>query len=82
MREGIPSIKDLEKYLRLPFIHRRKSKAIYLELIDKFKKRLVVWKASCLSLARHTTLTKTVLNSTPIYQISSLLLVVVTQELD
>lgn len=66
MRVRIPHTKYLRKYLGVPLTHQRKRKATFLELIDRFNKRLVDLEASCLSLVGGITLTKTMLVITSI----------------
>lgn len=58
---GIPLINDFGKYLGVPLIHHKKSRATYKELMDIFNKQLAGWKALCLPMARRITLAKSVL---------------------
>ncbi|KAL4283374.1 hypothetical protein GQ457_16G024540 [Hibiscus cannabinus] len=62
---------DLGKYLGVPLIHRRVTKATYAYLLEQIDKRLNGWAASYLSLAGRVTLAKSVLQAVPIYSMQS-----------
>ncbi|CAL9006204.1 unnamed protein product, partial [Prunus brigantina] len=48
---GSPLTNDLGKYLGMPLLHSRVTKATYESLVDKVKHRLASWKGKFLSLA-------------------------------
>ena len=58
---------DLGKYLRVPLLHQRMTKETFGHLFTRVTQRLNTWKASSLSLAGRTTLTKVVLEAIPAY---------------
>ncbi|CAL1381562.1 unnamed protein product [Linum trigynum] len=71
---NIPTTANLGRYLGVPVIHDRVSKATYTELIDRIDKRLAGWKVKSLSLAGRITLAQSVLSSLPAYTRQTLLL--------
>lgn len=60
--------KVLEKYLGVRLIHHRCNRSMYEEVIDRFNKRMLGWKAKCLSLTGRVTIAKSILSSLPMYQ--------------
>ncbi|CAL1354280.1 unnamed protein product [Linum trigynum] len=63
----IPTTMNLGRYLGVPVIHDRISKATYVDLIDRIDTRLAGWKANTMSLAARITLVQSVLASLPAY---------------
>ncbi|VVA41142.1 Hypothetical predicted protein, partial [Prunus dulcis] len=53
---GSPLTTCLGKYLGVPFIHTRVTKATYQDIIDKVQRRLSSWKSHTLSMAGRLTL--------------------------
>ncbi|CAL1355372.1 unnamed protein product [Linum trigynum] len=70
----IPVTKNLGRYLGVPVIHGRVSKATYTNLIDRIDSRLAGWKVNSLSLAGRITLAQAVLSSLPAYTMQTALL--------
>ncbi|CAL1354996.1 unnamed protein product [Linum trigynum] len=64
---NIPKTKNLGRYLGVPVIHDRVSKATFVDLIDRVESRLSGWKVATLSLAGRITLAQSVLVSLPAY---------------
>ncbi|GMI86798.1 hypothetical protein HRI_002349100 [Hibiscus trionum] len=64
---GFEVVEDLGKYLGVPLLHKRVSKATYAYLLEKMEKRLSGWVAKSLSLAGRITLAKAVLQAIPTY---------------
>ncbi|XP_054801608.1 uncharacterized protein LOC129305663 [Prosopis cineraria] len=58
---------DLGKYLGVPLHHNRVTNNTYQFVVDKMKQRLSSWKATSISFVGRTTLTKSVLNTIPLY---------------
>ncbi|CAL9005576.1 unnamed protein product [Prunus brigantina] len=57
---GSPLTDCLGKYLGVPLIHKRVTKATYFEIVDKVQRRLSAWKSHTLSMACRITLTQSV----------------------
>ncbi|KAH9770621.1 reverse transcriptase domain-containing protein [Citrus sinensis] len=68
---GFTVTADLGKYLGMPLLHGRITKATYQEILDKVDQRLSGWSASHLSLAGRITLTQSVLQDVLIYAMQS-----------
>lgn len=73
-QSGFPLTSDLGKYLGVPLVHKRVTKATYHHLIEKFQQRLSAWRANCLSFAGRTTLVKAVVAALPAYTMKTSLL--------
>ncbi|WCJ29423.1 LINE-1 retrotransposable element ORF2 protein [Euphorbia peplus] len=71
---GVSKTDDLGKYLGVPIVHDRVTKANHRFVIDRVKGRLAGWKAKCLSFAGRTTLVRSVLSALPTYTMQSVLL--------
>lgn len=71
---GFARIDDLGKYLGVPLLHKKMSKATYRSIIEKADRRLSMWKAKNLSFAGRVTLTKSVLSALPSYVMQSMIL--------
>lgn len=54
---------DLGKYLGVPILHSRQTKATYEYLVEKVQKRMSSWKAQQLSFVEHVTSNQSVLAS-------------------
>lgn len=67
-RLGIPLTKDMGKYLGFHLRHHGASKNTHLELLQAMRNTLTGWKSKCLSRAGRITLTKSVLNAIPTFQ--------------
>ncbi|KAL4324777.1 hypothetical protein GQ457_11G004350 [Hibiscus cannabinus] len=68
---GFEEVKDLGKYLGVPLLHSRVSKATYAYLLEKMRATLPGWVAKTLTLAGRITLAKAVLQAIPIYVMQS-----------
>ncbi|BFG41163.1 hypothetical protein CerSpe_274360 [Prunus speciosa] len=68
---GSPLTTCLGKYLGVPLIHTRVTKATYQEIIDKVQRRLSSWKSHTLSMAGRLTLLQSVTSAIPIYSMQS-----------
>ena len=62
---------NLGKYLGVPLIQGRVSRATFYNVVEKIHKRLAVWKGSLLNRAGRICLAKSVLASLPIYRIKT-----------
>ncbi|CAN1121711.1 Putative ribonuclease H protein At1g65750 [Linum perenne] len=62
---GIAATQNLGRYLGVPVIHGRVTKATYEYILDRMDKKLAGWKANNLSLAGRVTLATSVLNAIP-----------------
>ncbi|KAL4309954.1 hypothetical protein GQ457_01G030200 [Hibiscus cannabinus] len=71
---GFREVVDLGKYLGVPLLHSRVTKASYDYIIQRVRDKLSGWDARCLSLAGRITLAKAVLSSIPFYSMQSALL--------
>ncbi|KAK8930502.1 hypothetical protein KSP39_PZI016628 [Platanthera zijinensis] len=71
---GISLTKNLGKYLGVPLIHGRITKATYVEIVEKVASRLTSWKSKHLSLAGGATLMKAVTSAIPTYCMQTVLL--------
>lgn len=65
---GIPLTKDMGKYLGFHLRHHGASKNTYAELMQAMRNKLSGWKSKCLSRGRRITLTKSMLNVIPTFQ--------------
>lgn len=61
----------LGNYLSVPLIHKRISRNMYNGVLDKMKSKLTGWIGKNLTLAGRTTPIKSMLNSIPIYSMST-----------
>ncbi|GMJ06884.1 hypothetical protein like AT3G24255 [Hibiscus trionum] len=68
---GFTVVSDLGKYLGVPLLHSRVTKATYAYLLDMVQKRLLGWAAKALSLVGRVTLAKAVLQAIPVYTMQS-----------
>lgn len=64
---GSPSTDDLGRYLGMPLINTRVTKATYASIVDKVQCRLANWKSKHLSMAGRLTLVQAVTTSIPTY---------------
>lgn len=71
---GIGITGDLGKYLGVPLLHNRATKATFHPIILKTQKRLSTWKGRYLTMAGRTTLIKSVLSTIPSYHMHTTLL--------
>ncbi|OMP01704.1 reverse transcriptase [Corchorus capsularis] len=71
---GIPSTNDLGKYLGVPIIHGRVTKATFKEIVEKVQRKLSTWKSKLLSLAGRATLVGAVTSSIPTYHMMTMLM--------
>ncbi|GMI90227.1 hypothetical protein HRI_002692000 [Hibiscus trionum] len=68
---GFELVVDLGKYLGVPLLHKRVTKATFTYLLDKMRARLSGWATRTLSLAGCITLAKAVLQGIPSYLMQS-----------
>ncbi|KAH9671615.1 putative ribonuclease H protein [Citrus sinensis] len=68
---GFSVTKNLGKYLGLPILHSRVTKATYQGILDKVQQRLSGWNAKHLSLAGRITLVQSVIQALPVYAMQS-----------
>lgn len=71
---GIWLTRDLGKYLGVPLLHKRPTRADFDFILERTMKRLSSWKASSLSLAGRVTLAKSVISAIPSYCMQTMLL--------
>lgn len=64
---NIPLTADMGKYLGVPLIHKRVSKATYYHILEKVQQRLSGWKAEQLTMAGRTLLVQSVTSALPAY---------------
>ncbi|KAK2662565.1 hypothetical protein Ddye_001139 [Dipteronia dyeriana] len=69
---GSPMTNNLGKYLGVPLIHNRITKATYKDILEKSEKRLVSWKSATLSFASRSVIIKVVASALPIYSMQSI----------
>jgi len=71
---GIQVTEDLGKYLGVPILHKKVTQHTYqfAVVLDKVNQRLSSWKCKTLSFAGHVTLTKSVLQALPSYDIDQI----------
>ncbi|GMJ09303.1 hypothetical protein like AT3G24255 [Hibiscus trionum] len=62
---------NLGRYLGVPLLHSRVSKAVYQYIIQRVRDKLSGWSAKCLSFAGRLVLAKSVLSSIPYYSMQS-----------
>jgi len=62
---------DFGRYLGVPTLHGRTTKATYYDVLDKVEKRLAGWKTKCLSLAGRATLIQSTVTAIPAYVMQS-----------
>jgi hypothetical protein len=65
---------NLGKYLGVPILHNRASRATFQFIMDKVGQRLSNWKAKNLSFAGRVSLAKSVIQALPVYTMQSTLL--------
>lgn len=70
----MPSTNDLGKYLGVPLIHERVTKATFKEIVEKVQGRLSSWKSKLLTLAGRATLVGSVTSSIPTYHMMTMLM--------
>lgn len=70
----VKQTQDLEKYLGMPILHNRVTKATYTELLDKVGSKLAGWQRKHLSFAGRVTLIKSVITAIPNYSMQTSLL--------
>ena len=71
---GMPSTKNLGRYLGTPSYHGRVAQGLFQQLIDRVTSKLESWKSKQLSLAGRHTLARYVLMAIPTYTMQSTLL--------
>ncbi|XP_028778309.1 uncharacterized protein LOC114734823 [Neltuma alba] len=71
---GIGITPDLGKYLGVPLIHARITKATYGHIMKRVRSRLSGWKGKHLTMAGRSVLIKSVISALPSYQMQSSLL--------
>lgn len=71
---GIPSTRNLGKYLGVPLRHGKIGRRHYEFILDRMRAKLASWKAHSLSLAGRTVLVKSAMASIPVYQMQSQML--------
>lgn len=82
MATSIPRTDDLGRYLGVPLLHKWVTKNLYVENLEKWRKRLLGRKSKSLSLAKNT-FAKSVLNSLSVYQMQTAMLpVAATHDID
>ncbi|KAE8664276.1 hypothetical protein F3Y22_tig00112801pilonHSYRG00014 [Hibiscus syriacus] len=64
---GFEAVQDLGKYLGVPLLHKRVTKATFRYMIERVEQRLTGWAARTLPLAGRITLAKAVLQAIPSY---------------
>ena len=64
---GIPCIEDLGKYLGVPTLSKRVTRATFQHILDRVEKRLSGWRTKFLSLAGRVTLIRTTVAAIPAY---------------
>ncbi|KAI5344525.1 hypothetical protein L3X38_012402 [Prunus dulcis] len=77
-----PLTSNLGKYLGVPLIHTRLTKATYRSVVDKVQQKLTAWKGKLLSLPGGATLIQSVTASIPLYTMQTVRLPTSTCELD
>lgn len=68
---GIPITDDLGRYLGSQLVHRRQSKGMDDQLMEKYKAWMEGWKNRCLSLAGRITLANSVILSLLVYHMQT-----------
>ncbi|KAJ9186725.1 hypothetical protein P3X46_002268 [Hevea brasiliensis] len=68
---GVRETDDLGRYLGVPLLHSRVTKATYQYIVDKVRKKLNSWNVKKLSLAGRVTLARSVLAAIPIYSMQT-----------
>lgn len=69
---GINAIKDLGKYFGMPVLQKRINKDTFGEVLERMNSRLAQWKGRVLSFAGRVTLTKAVLTSISVHEMSTI----------
>ena len=64
---GFATTDNLGKYLEMPLLHNRVTKAIYQEIVANVDKSLSGWNAMHRSLALRITLAQSVIQAVPIF---------------
>ncbi|GMI70835.1 hypothetical protein like AT3G24255 [Hibiscus trionum] len=70
-RFGFCRVSDLGKYLGVPLLHKRVTRASYHFIVQRVRDKLSGWMAKSLSLAGRITLAKSVLSAIPYYAMQS-----------
>jgi len=68
---AIQKTNDFGRYLGVPAINGRVTKAMFQDVITRVDRKLAGWKAKCLSLAGRTTLVQATINTIPAYSMKS-----------
>ncbi|KAE8702100.1 hypothetical protein F3Y22_tig00110503pilonHSYRG00817 [Hibiscus syriacus] len=68
---GFQEVQNLGKYLGVPLLYSRITRASYSYIVSRVRDKLIGWKAKSLSLAGMITLAKAVLSSIPFYSMQS-----------
>ena len=68
---GFVEVSDLGRYLGVPLLHSRVTRATYAAILDSMRTRLSGWAARSLSLAGRITLAKSVLLAIPVHLMQS-----------
>ncbi|KAE8707428.1 hypothetical protein F3Y22_tig00110384pilonHSYRG00841 [Hibiscus syriacus] len=71
---GFQEVQNLGKYLGVPLLHSRITKASYSYIVSRVRDKLTRWKEKSLSLAGRITLAKIVLSVIPSYSMQSTML--------
>ncbi|XP_039065453.1 uncharacterized protein LOC120210860 [Hibiscus syriacus] len=71
---GFQEVRNLSKYLGVPLLHSRITKASYSYIVSRVRDKLTEWKEKSLSLARRITLAKAELSVIHSYSIQSMML--------
>jgi len=68
---GIPKTEDLGRYLGVPTINGRVTKATFGAVVERVENRLAGWRVKCLSLAGRITLIQSTITTIPAYVMQS-----------
>ena len=71
---GFQPTNNLGKYLGVPLHHKRISKQMYKEVVDRVQNKITSWGAKTLALASRITLSKAILASIPLHSMQTALL--------
>jgi len=69
---GMEATTDLGKYLGVPTLHGRSTRAQFQYVLERIDNRLAGWKTSCLSLAGRTTLIQSTIEAIPSYTMQTI----------
>lgn len=71
---GMPRTENLGRYLGVPSIHGRVTKAIFQPILERIGSRLEGWRARCLTLAGRLVLAKSILSSIPYFTMQTMMI--------